>query len=97
MVARTPGYADKAQNQAQFQTRRVVEFLQREPFLRRQTIEDISVSTTPKEVRHALGYVPQAYLVVRSNAAISVYDAGLTNEVITLVGSGTGVVSIMLW
>lgn len=96
MVA-TPGITTRTIESLQFQARRLAEFLQRDSWLRRKTIEGISVSTTATQVSHGLGYKPEGYLVISKSANVTVYNGPITKETITLQASGNAVVSIIVW
>lgn len=92
-----PGIIDKGIEQLQFQVRRTSEFLQRDNFLRRRRIDGIAVSGTAVNVRHALGYEPEGYSIIRKSANVNVWDTAITNEQITLVASGAATISIIVW
>jgi hypothetical protein len=96
MVA-IPGVVSKAIEHLNFQVRKLSESLQRDSFLRRRTVSDISVSTTAVDVSHGLSYEPEGYVVIRKSANVVVYDTAITNRKITLVASGTATISILVW
>ena len=97
MVGQIPGILQKTIEQLQFQVRRLGESLQRDPFLRRRVITDISVGTSAVDVSHGLSYTPEGYVVIRNSANAVVYDTAITNQKITLVASASAVITIMIW
>lgn len=57
----------------------------------------VTLTTTPKKVRHALGYPVTSWEVVRKNAAADVYESGTVVDAtqdISLVASATVTVTI---
>lgn len=61
-----------------------------------QLVEAVSLTTTARAVPHGLKVKPTGYVVVRSNAAATVYDTGTADlNTIELVASAT--VTVSLW
>lgn len=71
--------------------------LQRFPLLSFQIIEDVELTTTAKNVFHNLKRVPQGYLVIRSNAAQTVFDNGLSSVALSLAAGGTVTVTLFVF
>ena len=96
MVA-IPAIVQRSIDQLQFQVRRLSDSLQRDNWFRRRRIDNIVVSATPTSVRHALGYEPEGFVVIRKNANVTVYNGTIDASQIVLTASGSATISIVVW
>ena len=96
MVA-IPAIVKRSIDEVQFQVRKVSDFLQRDNFLRRRRIDGVSLGTSATSVRHALGYEPEGYIIIRKSASAIIYDTAINSEEITLIASASCTVSILVW
>ena len=71
--------------------------LTRVPFLDGNLIQDVSVSTTAKEVPHGLGREPIGYFVVKADSSVNVFDTTSTTPKVTIKLTASASATVSLW
>ena len=60
-------------------------------------LENVAVSTTATEIAHGLGRKPLGYIIVKSNAHVTIYDTTSTTPTVTIKLTASATATINLW
>ena len=61
-------------------------------------LKDLSVVSGSNVINHRLGRTPQGWIIIDTNAAITLYRSAAFNDLtLTLTSSGSGVISLMVF
>lgn len=58
--------------------------------------DNVTINTS-NNLMHKLGRVPAGYLIIKKNANVNIWDAGITDTQLTLVSSGAVQVSVLVF